>query len=117
MAKKLDVFNHFLGEMADGNLVGTVVTLVVFYVLTWVFLVIISVTRHNTLEDGVKNKCKNLFERIQKLGIGLVDSAVRVIEFATIDYIQSIFGVFGIDSEQKDDKNDSPNDEETNRKA
>lgn len=104
--KKLDFFNHFLGEMADGNLVGTVVTLVVFYVLTWVFLVMVSVTRHNTLEDGVKNKCKNLFERIQEIGIGLVDSAVRVIEFATIDYIQSIFGVFGIDSGSKDTKND-----------
>lgn len=115
--KKVNIFDHFLGEMADGNLVGTIVTLVVFYVVTWVFLVIISAARHNTLEEKVKNKCKNLFERIQKLGIGLVDSAVRVIEFATIDYIQSIFGVFGIDSEQKDDKNDSPNDEETNRKA
>lgn len=109
--KKVNIFDHFLGEMADGNLVGTIVTLVVFYVVTWVFLVIISAAKHNTLEEKVKDKCKNLFERIQKLGIGLVDSAVRVIEFATIDYIQSIFGVFGIDSEQKDDKNDSPNDE------
>lgn len=127
--KKLDFFNHFLGEMADGNLVGTVVTLVVFYVLTWVFLVMISATRHNTLEDDVKNKCRDLFVRIQKIGIGLVDSAVRVIEFATIDYIQSIFGVFGIDSGpkdtkndgidsgSKDTKNDSPNNEEINRKT
>lgn len=113
--KKLDVFNHFLGEMVDGNLVGTVVTLVVFYVLTWMFLVMISATKHNTLEDDIKNKCKDLFVRIQKIGIGLVDSAVRVVEFATIDYIQSIFGVFGIESAQKDNKNDSPNDEETNR--
>lgn len=115
--KKLDVFNHFLGEMADENLVGTVVTLVVFYVLTWVFLVMISATRHNTLEDDVKNKCKDLFVRIQKIGIGLVDSAVRVIEFATIDYIQSIFGVFGIDSKQKDTKDNSPNNGDDNRKV
>lgn len=115
--KKLDVFNHFLGEMADGNLVGTVVTLVVFYVLTWVFLVMISVTRHNTLEDDVKNKCKDLFVRVQKIGIGLVDSAVRVIEFATIDYIQSIFGILGIDSKQKDTKDNSPNNGDDNRKV
>ena len=65
----------------------------------------------------LKNKCKNLFERIQEIGIGLVDSTVRVIEFATIDYIQSIFGVFGIDSGSKDTKNDSPNNEEINRKT
>ena len=101
----------------------------------------ISATRHNTLEDDVKNKCRDLFVRIQKIGIGLVDSAVRVIEFATIDYIQSIFGVFGIDSGPKDTKNDgidsgskdtkndgidsgpkdtkndSPNNEEINRKT
>lgn len=77
----------------------------------------ISVTRHNTLEDDVKNKCKDLFVRVQKIGIGLVDSAVRVIEFATIDYIQSIFGILGIDSKQKDTKDNSPNNGDDNRKV
>lgn len=37
-----------------------------------------------------------MFGRIQNVAVGLLDSGVRIIEFATMDYLKAILGMFGI---------------------
>lgn len=103
--RKLNTFDILLNLMADGGFVGTAVALAVLYIMTWMFLIMVSVPKGNSLEDNIRTKCKKLFDKMQSIGIGLLESGIRVIEFATQDYIEAILGVFGIESEKPNDKN------------
>ena len=99
--EKYKTFEYLLKVMTEGGFVGTLVAAVILYFLIWVFLILVTKTGDNTLENRIKEDCKGLMDRIPKIGIGLLESSIRVIEFATVDYIKSIFGVFGIAPEQE----------------
>lgn len=105
--KKIDAFNSLLEMMVDGGVINTLIALIVFYFAILTFLVLLFVPKADgteSFEKGLRDKCTDLFGRIQDVAVGLLDSGVRIIEFATADYIKAIFGVFGIQNKKETSK-------------
>lgn len=101
--KKIDAFNSLLEMMVDGGVINTLIALVVFYFAILTFLVLLFVPKTDgteSFEKGLRDKCTDLLGRIQDVAVGLLDSGVRIIEFATVDYIKAIFGVLGIQNKK-----------------
>lgn len=97
--KKIDAFNSLLEMMVDGGVINTLIALVVFYFAILTFLVLLFAPKTSgteSFENVLREKCTNLFGRIQNVAVGLLDSGVRIIEFATMDYLKAILGMFGI---------------------
>lgn len=97
--KKIDAFNYLLEMMVDGGVINTLIALAVFYFAILTFLVLLFVPKADgkeSFEKELRTKCTELFGRIQNVAVGLLDSSVRIIEFATTDSLKAILGMFDI---------------------
>ena len=107
--KEVDIFKSLIEAAIDGNIVNTVILLVVFFLVIWIFLVMLSVPEYGpekdeTIENKIRSKCEELISSIQGIAIGLIESGIQVIRLATVDYLGVIFDLFDVKKPESNDK-------------
>lgn len=105
---KIQIFKELFNKVTDGEAVNTVVVLLVIYLLVWFFLIMTSEagksdggSKLNGIEGEIHQRASKMFENLIKIAADLIDASIRLLRFATADFLEALFNLLGIKSKEE----------------